>query len=369
MGQYQKDFDKLIEELPPIRLLSAPELKRNSYLITILGFEPRCFAVAQSFSNSGLIFDKSFCIKYTQTEMRDFNFKYEKKLVALLESITQKDQVHYIEHEDRDFNTDFGEKLIKELSVKGIDVTLNDTNIYFDITVGSSRLLLEGLHALFLSKISLTLLYSESTVYRPFFCEYRSFLEESKYKEVPAPEFLTYGVENVEIVKRMSGRNADSLPTYLALFPSFTPIRLGAVLEEVSPSRVYWLFGVPHLVKNRWRIDAQSDYHKKWIENSHRHCFVSTFYYTEALQALEGIYQKIKGNYGMMVCSLGSKLQKIGQVLFHILRPEVGAIVSVPKTWDTENYSDDEPRAIYSIQFENCELLKKELWLTRKLKY
>lgn len=368
--QFQKDFDELLKSLPqPIYLKENPIIEApESCFISILGFESRCVAAAAQLAAMNWHAKATICIHYAQAEMLQVNARHKDKLYQALNDISPGSDPKPLKFDGHDFNIDFGSQLIETISDKGFDISSQDTLIVFDITVGSSRLLLEGLHALLSTGMSLTLVYSEATEYRPFYDEYQQYLLDLRTKEVLAPEFLTTGVDNVELLKRISGHNADQRPTYLIAFPSFNQIRIGAVLEELSPSRVYWLYSMPHLVKNRWRIDAQRDYHKRLVEHLHRHCYVSTFDYTETLEVLESIYLKTKIDYNMLVCSLSSKLQKLGQVLFHILRPEVGAIVSVPKTWDPDRYSDDDPRAIYSIPLGSCPKLRENLWLTRTLR-
>ena len=153
---------------------------------------------------------------------------------------------------------------------------------------------------------------------------------------------------------------------YLAAFPSFTPTRIAAVIEELSPSRVHWLYGIPHLLRNRWRIDAQVLYHKAYVEPLHRHCYVSTLDYRETLQVLEYIYRSRHPSYALLVCSLGSKLQKVGQVLFHHLRPEAGAVVSIPRTWNPERFSSVPVCALHSLSLGSCASLRDSLWSTRR---
>ena len=182
------------------------------------------------------------------------------------------------------------------------------------------------------------------------------------------PEFLTHGVDKVEVLRRIPGHDADSRPTFLVVFPAFARTRVSAVIEELCPSRVQWMFGVPHIVENRWRLDAQREYHTALIEKSHRHCYVSTFDYRETLSVLESVYRKRRQTYGIFVCSLGSKLQKLGQAIFHILRPEVAALVSIPRVWEPEKYSDERPRAVYGLDLGSCQRLRERLWSTRRFR-
>lgn len=363
---YDLDFDEFIWQLPvPSPLNSAFPNRRYTALLCIAGFEPRCYASLKRLFEIDCKFDSTFCIHYEHKEMSEANEVHAQELFTDLSVLSGGQNPFDIYHNTIDFTKDFGEYLVRALSDTGIDLHSSDTRICFDISVGSSRLLLEGLHGLLSTEVDLTLLYSESEYYRPSFDEYIQYHSGHKSGIVVPPEFLTLGVERVELLKRILGTNTDTRPTYLVLFPSFSPTRIGAVIEELSPSRVYWLFGIPHLVKNRWRIDAQTEYHANLIEQSHGHCYVSTFDYRETLQALDNIYREYSKDFTILICSLGSKLQKVGQVLFHYLRPEVGAVASIPRQWDPENYSGKEAREVYFIALGNCKDLRTQLWHTR----
>jgi hypothetical protein len=147
----------------------------------------------------------------------------------------------------------------------------------------------------------------------------------------------------------------------LCVLPSFSPVRVMAVIEEMAPNRITWLFGVPHLVRFRWRLDFQRFLHESLVEPNHRTCLISTFDYRETLIALESIYRKRSLDYSLLVCSLGSKLQKVGQVLFHILRPEVGALVSIPRTWNPTRFGGDIVEKLYVIDLGKMDLLRENL--------
>lgn len=285
-----------------------------------------------------------------------------------LSLLSQGRSPEVLDHNDHGLDVDFGQQLLHTLHKMGIDLQSAATHIVFDITVGSSRLLLEGLHALLQTEVRLTLAYTEVSSYRPSFDEYRRHLEERRVRQIEPPEFLTHGVDRVEVLKSIPGRNADARPAYLVVFPGFAFTRVSAVIDELAPSRVQWIFGIPHLVSNRWRIDAQRDYHQSLIERSHRHCFVSTFDYRETLDVLEQIYRKRRGEYGIFVASLGSKMQKVGQALFHVLRPEAAAVVSIPRIWNDDRFSDETPRGVYMLDLGECGDLRKALWQTRQLR-
>lgn len=367
---FELDFNELVSSLPQPVLLSKADLaeKARTYFICILGFEPRCHTTACMLADRGWHADAAICIHYEQRNMQDTNQVYKDQLYAALHQITGGQEPLSVNEQEHDLGSDFGQTLLNTITEANQDVLSPEVHIVFDISVGSSRLLLEALHSILSSAVHLTVIYAEAHDYRPEFSEYLSFLEESRHEQIPAPEFLTVGVAQVGILRGIPGNDADDRPTCLIGFPSFSPIRFLAVLEEISPSRVEWVFGVPHLVQNRWRLDAQKDYHATLIEPSHRHCYVSTFDYQETLTLLESIYRRNRRDYALLVCSLGSKLQKLGQSLFHILRPEVGAVAVTPRVWDPERYSSMTAQAVYAIPFGNCGELRSRLWRTRTLR-
>ena len=368
MRLFEADFETIVASLPDAIALpreTGHPRDENVCLVAILGFEARCYAAAEALDPRRWSPRKAVCIEYRQDEMRDANNRHRPRFVAAITRLVSAENQIWLSHDDHSVDTDFGDQLCSALSTNGFDLSSPRTRIILDISVGSSRLLLEGLHALLQSGASLTILYAEASEYRPSFEEYRTFVERHSASEISTPEFLAHGIDKVAPLRRLPGQNADARPTYLTVVPSFTPLRIGAVLEELSPNRVYWLFGLPHLVRNRWRLDAQLQYHAHLVQGHHRHCYVSTFDYREMLIVLEATYRRQRSDYSLLICSLGSKMQKLGQALFHILRPEVGAVVSIPKVWDPESYSGDKPRSIYSISLGDCDKLRTALWRTR----
>ncbi|WP_254508573.1 hypothetical protein [Anatilimnocola floriformis] len=367
--QFEKSFPQLIRTLPqPQRLNECPPSKAISCLVAIAGFEPRCYAATEVLANGNWRASKGVCVCYCNSKTRLPNGKYKDRLLGHMRTVLGGNEPSILEHDDHLLERDFGTAILNELLSQGIDVRDPATHIVVDITVGSSRLLLEGLHALFSSSASVTVVYSEASQYRPYFNEYLENAEERRLHTLEPPEFLTLGVESVEVLRRIPGQNADARPAYLIMFPSFAYTRSSAVLQELAPSRVQWIFGIPHLVENRWRLDAQREYHHGLMERAHRQCLVSTFDYRETLEVLENIFRKRRLDYGVFVASLGSKMQKVGQVLFHLLRPEAAAVVSIPRTWDPERFSSDESKEVYSVSFGQCSAIRESLWKTRQLR-
>ena len=368
--EFELDFDGFIESLPqPVRLDTEARAVEASCFIGILGFEPRCYTGAKELVRLGWTTQVAFCVHYSQGSMTESMIKGNEEHVDDLHSVCRElsegRELKIIAHDDHNLATDFGNELLDAIHQTGIDTSSPATHVVFDITVGTSRLLLEGLHALLKTDVELTLVYSEASEYRPSYDEYVKAKENPIHIGRAERDFLTFGVHHIELLRRLLGRIADERPTYLIAVPSFAPTRISAVLEEISPSVVHWVFGIPHLSCNQWRVEAQKYYHKALYEPSHKRSCISTFDYRTMLSILEKTYRENRTEYNLLVGSIGSKLQKVGQVLFHILRPEVGAIVSIPIRWDPEHFSIRDSRACYAIRLGSCKKLRRDLWRTR----
>jgi len=360
--------DKLLAELPlPTPICKMAPLRFDCY-VGIAGFEARCVSATQELAVRGSKSAATVCVQYNDAEMAKANETHLRDLTQHLQCLAGGKPTSPLMHDNHRLQEEFGERLRTAIISTGVDLGNKDAHVGFDITVGSSRLLLEGLHALLNTNVNLTLVYSEASEYRPLFSEHLKYIQERRSAGALPPEFLTLGVDQVDVLRRIPGRNADARPTYLVAFPSFSCTRMEAVLEELSPSRVHWIFGIPHLVRNRWRIDAQKEYHASLMERAHRRCYVSTFDYRETLAALNGIFLKRRSQYSILIASLGSKLQKVGQVLFHLLRPEVGAVVSIPRKWEPDRFSSDKPREIYALQLGSCPNIRHQLIAAKSLK-
>ncbi|MEZ6033182.1 MAG: hypothetical protein R3C17_08830 [Planctomycetaceae bacterium] len=366
---FQSSIEQVIDHLPAVRHIHefAPDHTVDC-IVAISGFEKRCISAAHAMIERGWVTSSSICVTYGDPGMKTPNERHLASLCTALTELGNGNPPRLIEHNDHNVEVDFGQSLLKEISDLGVAVGLCTSHIVFDITVGSSRLLLEGLHALLKTNARLTLIYTEAGLYRPRFDEYVSLVAQGRVRQIDAPEFLTQGVDRVEIVNSIQGMCVDSRPAFLVVFPAFAFTRISAVIDEIAPSRVQWIYGIPHLVENRWRIDAQREYHATLVEGSHRHCYVSTFDYRETLLVLERIYQKRREDYGIFVASLGSKLQKVGQALFHTLRPEAAAVVAIPHLWSDDRYSEELPRSTFVVPLGDCGSLRDALWRCRRLR-
>lgn len=365
LGRYRLDLDEACKLLPSPAVLDESTAPCNvDAIVVVAGFERRSYSAITRLAKLGTRARSGLLIRYINPGMREFNDRHLASIRPLLSECCHNVEDDIFES-DGD-SADFGSVLLNALGKAGLDLTSGEPAVLLDISVGSSKLLLEGLHALFKSRIKLYLVYSESGDYYPTYEDYLADRErESSRLEIR--DHLTQGVDSYNILGRMMGKIGDARPTLLCLQPAFAPIRVASLINEFSPNSVFWIFGVPHLTSNFWRYSAQKVLHRVLTDRYHRKYRSSTFDYTQTFRLLELIFRAKGGDYAIVVCSLGSKLQRVGQVLFHIMRPQTAALQCAPKEWRVDRFGGETTREVYVLDFGSCENLLGMLSETKAL--
>ena len=93
---------------------------------------------------SGWRGERAFCVCYVDPELETPNSRYTEKVLERLGGVATGTAPAMINHNDHDLDISFGDKLLDALRDADIDLDSEGTRIVLDITVGSSRLLLEG---------------------------------------------------------------------------------------------------------------------------------------------------------------------------------------------------------------------------------
>lgn len=346
MGHVREiELSAILEKLPTIAPFDPLKGRRSSDLFLCgLGFEPRCCSVIQKLADAGHRVRRSVYIEYgTNTNDNSANLP---ELLAKLEAIS--DSVEVLRDSATTFGTQLRSILRDNLSQEEAALTL-----IVDISTFANRLVLHAMKVLLEYNIQLKVLYSEAALYRPTFEEYKT--EKDKWKTGLHP-VVDEGVGDVCPSMEFPGYHLDSLPDALVVFPGFNVARTKASICRVDPSlltspgdKVVWLLGVPHDEENNgWRLGALHEINNIPVDVPQYR--VSTFDYKETLTTLEAVYQDRSLNYNVTIAPMGSKLQALGIALFCAMHPDVRVIVTVPREYKAENYSEG-TRAIWEIDF------------------
>ncbi|MDP3065353.1 MAG: hypothetical protein Q8N08_01315, partial [Methanobacteriaceae archaeon] len=308
-------IDKVMEELSNIELLvnSFPKDSSNDDLyICALGFEDRCICGTKLLSELGYKSNKILLCKYkTHIEENETN---RDKLINLFNKICLN-SYEELEH-DLEIAAQFDDNLERILDKILIEKSSKNLNVTFDISSGTTSLILQVLNKLYEFEAVVKVIYTEALLYYPT----REFWEENKnrWQELEREEIMFHGVKLVKVLPRLEGISFLGNRSLLIAFPTFKRSRLGGVIDKLRPSKCIWLIGIPHLEENSWRAETIRTINEGLFGPHDFVDEVTTFDYKEVLKKLIEIYENENAgyNYNVIIAPLGSKLQSLAVILF-----------------------------------------------------
>jgi len=141
---------------------------------------------------------------------------------------------------------------------------------------------------------------------------------------------LSSGVFDVTVVPELSSMSMAGAQTRLVAFPTFSADQLTSLLNELGPSRLTIVHGVPPGEHNRWRTEAISRINR--LEHiPHEDLNVSTLDYREGLKALLDLYGRCSERERLLVSPTGSKMQTVAVALFRAFVDDVQIVYPTPK--------------------------------------
>lgn len=309
---------------PAIQDFDIKSLQEPLVYIGAVGFEDRALAVLNEAKQYRKTFEYIIGIDYEPRNTR--NRKEEFQQLAR-EVISRESNIKWLTF-DRKTPGEFNDapNLIRQMCSQGARICL-------DISAMSKMLILVLLDALKDINSSLTIAYAEAQVYHPTQEEFNRDLEEAKQK-LPKriPEFLTSGVYSVVTTPALSSIATQGYPTVLVVFPTFNHNLFLALLNEVTPQDLRIIEGDPLRAENKWRLDAI----RKINESSYSlakepHKIVSTFYYDQAINQLEELYEEHQYTHEFVIAPANSKLQTVGVFFFKQMHPDTQIVYPTPK--------------------------------------
>jgi hypothetical protein len=351
---YEVDMLEVVTDLPRITPFDInndikPTENDDLFLCT-LGFEDRSTHIARRLAEkNNYKCNQSIYFEYaTNIEDNEIN---RMELSNSLENISNV--VISMECDVDSFTTSLRQTL------SSISQNRDCLKITFDISVCSSKLILQIMKVLLDYEVVLRIVYSEAAIYHPT-------IEETKDNQIDSDELnLTEGASRVYPCNEHPGYNLDALPQAIIAFTTFNPIRTQVAISYIdetllgtSNDRVIWIIGDPHLDEDKWRMDYLVDINKIPKEASIYR--ISTFDYKETIINLYRIYEKNSMTYHFNISPLGSKMQSIGIALFHYLKPEISVIYSPPNKYNASNYTEG-CKNIWKIDFGSLNDVKKDM--------
>lgn len=327
----KRTLQDVINYFPSIEKINIQnELKDNEYdfYLGALGFEDRSLSIPKLLSNSvNFSCSKVIYFKYkTNIEANSFN---EPNLLNCFEKFSSS--IEYIDCDEDNFTKILNDKIDNKPDLK----------IIFDVSVCSSRLIINVLKILLGKKIKLTILYTEAETYYPLYEEYEK--NPDRFKD-ELELGIAKGVQKV-ITSPMYPGGIKENPSLIVAFPTFKPERTLAIVTDIDESillkpdkRLIWILGSPNMEEphkeNRLRMLKEiNDVGDSTAFN------VSTLYYKQTIEVLEQIYQKYNIFYHINISDVGSKMQSIGISIFCYFRPDVSIYFAIPQEYNSNEYS------------------------------
>ncbi len=319
---------------------------QDCLFICACGFEKRTLSMPSALSACGKYRVEHSIVLIHETNT-DENRKNQPKLTAFLERFSDTDILH-VDHNDDDFVSRFEEALTTALNCPSHSDTDTLPQVTVDITGLSGRMLFSVMKLLSTRKIRLRILYTEAAKYHPTRNEYKQHPEEW----TADGEGISAGILKVREANLYPGLNVSELPTTLVAFPTFKPERIRSVQAELKPARTFWVVGIPHAPKDRWRSQAMREIN--CIPEDDHTDELSAFEYIEVLALLERLRREHGDGTHFAIAPHGSKLNNVGVALFCLLRQDVGLWFSTPQRFNASQYTGS-ARALWQIDFGELE--------------
>ena len=197
------------------------------------------------------------------------------------------------------------------LDGESLDMLCEKRDVVLDVS-GMSRFLIVVLATrLIRAGVSVTVAYTEPDVYHPTEAEFLSRTQAGQYGQA-SQMFLTTGLFDITTVPDLTHAVMSGEPEALVASPGFEPRFIRALINELAPSVVVLLEGIPPDSLNRWRRDAVRRLNAVAFETADKVIPVSTASVNESRSALQNVFKEYKYTHRMIVVPAASKLGAVG---------------------------------------------------------
>ena len=231
--------------------------------------------------------------------------------------------------------------------------------VYVDISGMSRLLIVQTLVALLAKKTEapVTIVYGEAENYPPSKDQFDS---DRKDRTGSAPGYLSSGIFEIAATPELASVSMPGEAIRLLAFPSFDPSQLANLLQELQPTYVDLVHGLPPAVENQWRGEAIRTLNSSILEPlqrkyDHEAC---TRDYRETLKILIEIYQKRSMFDRLVVAPTGSKMQAVAVALFRAVLYDVQVVYPTPQIFTEPDRYTVGTRQLYELDLPTRDIRK-----------
>ena len=304
------------------RVLDGETIPARSALVLCGGFEDRaigvlrCFEVAQDLT----IILVRYLPEYPENRDEDILEWAKRKGGDVRECIY-----------DRQAPAGGGEAVVDRL--RGAD------HVFVDVSGMSRLLIVQIVVALVEAGFRFTIVYAEAAQYFPTEAEFEEEFEISGNER--SLEFLSSGIFEVAATPELGSVSMLGEATRLVVFPSMEKVQIKNLLQEVQPTYVDVVHGLPPLDRNRWRRGAVERVNASALKgqtgvSTHE---ASTLDYRDTLRVLLQIYAERSTFDRMLVAPTGSKMQAVAVGLVRAVLTDLQVVYPTPQVLNASHYT------------------------------
>lgn len=311
-------------------------------LILAEGFEPRALSWINHKDNKEL-FDKAIICKYLYHKRSN----YENILLVTKQHCkNEPETLDYDRFEPTTFEINLMEKIIE----------CNEYNeIIIDISVMSKLLIMIIIYSLKKFNGRIKIIYSEPETWGPKKEIYEKEIEKKKTEDSWI-SLSSIGISNVTRTPNLSSIIMQNCPTYLISFLSFNEQLFGALVNEITPSKLQL---INHsCIRQDWREAAMRDIHadviNEYFNNDIEPIFsADVLDYIKVFEKLANIYCNYCYDYRIVVSPTGGKVHTIAVALLKLCCQDVHIEYPTPESYLFDDYTSAETHKIHQIVFDN----------------
>ncbi len=316
-------------KLPDITEAAPLEPGMSRCYVGAYGFEERSLGWTESQKPQGDVIEKAIIFRYVHVKGRN----RIRDLRENLKHIGAKtiDDVHYDVWTPHDIEDLFDSNLIGELS--------KFDEVVVDVTAMTKFLILVSLVKLGGLGKTLRIVYTEAQNYAPTIGDF----EKSREQMSVFARFPNRGFGSIMRARCLSSVRMQGQPVTVVAFTSFNEQLIRHMLGTISPHRLILINGRPPRPEFRWREHATQEIHKKLVEdfsadnpvdeNGFLTNVTSSLDYTETVNKIEAIYDKVGMHERIMVTATGSKMQTVGLFIAKALHPDIHIEYPTPDSY------------------------------------
>ena len=220
--------------------------------------------------------------------------------------------------------------------------------VYVDVSGMSRLLIVQVIVALRTMGLPVTIAYGEAAKYPPTKEEFERRLRSMK--EDTSLDFLSSGVFEVAATPELGSVAMVGEAIRLVAFPSLEAVQMKNLLQEVQPTYVDAIYGVPPAKQNRWRLSAAKQINAGALRRQRgvTEYEVSTLDYRETIGLLLGIYRRRSMFDRLLLAPTGSKMQAVAVGLVRAALTDIQIVYPTPQHLKASTYTGG-LRRIYQL--------------------